>query len=104
MTTTTTTALDLDAIKADPGARDVPALIAEVERLRAKLEQPCGSCHPCTNYRDETWRAADRKPPHVHEWDELRAEADRLGEENARLRAELGRPLTGNERAFQDGV
>jgi hypothetical protein len=89
-------------------------LANEADRLRAKLDQPCGSCHPCTNYRDETWRAADRKPPHVHEWDELRAEADRLREENARLRAEVSRsladiahdqrPLTASERAFQDGI
>ncbi|OPG13691.1 hypothetical protein [Microbispora sp. GKU 823] len=49
-------------------------LLAEVERLRAKLDAPCGSCHPCTNYADETWRAAGRTPPHVAEWDALRAE------------------------------
>jgi hypothetical protein len=53
-------------------------LLAEVDRLRAKLDAPCGSCHPCTNYADETWRAAGRTPPHVHEWEELRAEAERL--------------------------
>lgn len=46
--------------------------LAEVERLRAQLDAPCGSCHPCTNWADETWRAAGRKPPHVHEWDEIR--------------------------------
>ena len=63
--------------------RDVPELLAEIERLREKLTAPCGSCHPCTNYRDETWRAADRKPPHVHEWDELRAEVERLRAELA---------------------
>lgn len=69
---------------------DVPKLLAEVDRLRAKLEGPCGSCHPCTEYSDETWRAAGRKPPHVSEWDELRAELDRLraklaGDDDSRL-------------------
>lgn len=48
-------------------------LRAEIERLTAKLDGPCGSCHPCMNYSDETWREAGRKPPHVHEWDEARA-------------------------------
>ncbi len=51
---------------------------AEVDRLRAKLDGPCGSCHPCTNYADETWRAADRKPPHVSQWDETQAELIQL--------------------------
>lgn len=45
----------------------------EAARLEAKLNLPCGSCHPCTNYADQTWRAADRKPPHVHQWDEATA-------------------------------
>ncbi len=45
----------------------------EAAEMQAKLDLPCGSCHPCTNYSDETWRAASRKPPHVHQWDEARA-------------------------------
>ena len=53
-------------------------LMGDVLSLSAKLDAPCGSCHPCTNYADETWRAAGRTPPHVHEWDELRAEGWRL--------------------------
>jgi hypothetical protein len=100
MTTSTETALDLDAIKAndyqpdrngaaafrqsDLAAQDVPALVAEVERLRKGLAE-----------MDE---AAIRA---------IRAEASavrELEQENARLRAELGRPLTAEERAFQDGV
>ncbi|MEV4458495.1 hypothetical protein [Microbispora sp. NPDC049633] len=59
------------------GTQDLAELMAEVERLRAKLDAPCGSCHPCTNYADETWRAAGRTPPHVAEWDELRAERNK---------------------------
>ena len=51
---------------------------AEIERLRAQLDEPCGFCHPCANWADETWRAADRKPPGVAEWDETRAEVTRL--------------------------
>ena len=54
--------------------QDVEDLVAEVTRLRQLLDGPCGSCHPCTNYRDETWRAAERKPPHVIDWDDARAE------------------------------
>ncbi|TDB83420.1 hypothetical protein E1264_28495 [Actinomadura sp. KC216] len=55
---------------------------AEVERLRAKLDQPCGMCHPCVNWADETWRQANRKPPHVHEWDELREQVKRVREQH----------------------
>jgi len=60
--------------------QDVPALVAEVRRLRAQLDKPCGECHPCTSYRDETWRAAGRKPPHVSTWDETQAELKQLRE------------------------
>ncbi|GAA0970002.1 hypothetical protein GCM10009555_018150 [Acrocarpospora macrocephala] len=67
----------------------MPQLVAEVVRLRALLDGPCGSCHPCDNYRDETWREAGRTPPHVIEWDDLRAENERLERENTRLEAAL---------------
>lgn len=50
-------------------AVDVAALRI-MRELKAKLGKPCGQCHPCMNYRDETWRQAGRKPPNVHEWDE----------------------------------
>ena len=70
---------------------DVPDLLAEVDRLRTKLDAPCGSCHPCTNYADETWRAAGRTPPHVYRWDELNAEVEQLRERIAEL--ERGRDL-----------
>lgn len=48
-------------------------LLSDIKTLLEKLAGPCGSCHPCENYADETWRAADRKPPHVYEYDELTA-------------------------------
>lgn len=52
-------------------------LVDEVERLEAKLDGPCGSCHPCVNWAHETWVRADRQPPHLHVYDamvkELRA-------------------------------
>lgn len=60
-------------------ARDIAvALEQEVAQLQAKLDGPCGSCHPCVNYSDETWRAAGRKPPHVYEWDEAQAAEKRV--------------------------
>jgi hypothetical protein len=62
-------------------------LLAEVDRLKAKLDAPCGSCHPCTNYADETWRAAGRTPPHVYAWDELNAEVETLRAQRDRLLA-----------------
>src|SRR5690606_23822309 len=68
----------------DQAEYDRTLLLDEVDRLKAKLDAPCGSCHPCTNYADETWRAAGRQPPHVIEWDDLKAETERL---NTRLEA-----------------
>lgn len=53
--------------------RDLTLAIADRNAMRVKLNGPCGSCHPCTNWADETWRAAGRKPPTVQEWDDLRA-------------------------------
>lgn len=87
--------LDLDAIEAKwlqqcavhdagiPGSCPCPdsdhrpviaGLVAEIQALRVKLAGPCGSCHPCMNYADETWRAAGRKPPHVITWEDTRTE------------------------------
>lgn len=42
--------------------------------LQHKLTLPCGSCHPCMNWADETWRRADRKPPTVGRWEDKLAE------------------------------
>jgi hypothetical protein len=54
-------------------APSVQWLVDEVERLTAQLDKPCGSCHPCVNYADETWRAAGRTPPHVFTYDREKA-------------------------------
>jgi hypothetical protein len=54
----------------------------EVERLRAKLAMPCGSCHPCTEWAAETWKQAATLPT-VHDWNDLRAEVERLRAERA---------------------
>ncbi|SCF19551.1 hypothetical protein GA0074695_4230 [Micromonospora viridifaciens] len=62
---------------------DVPALVAEVRRLCEQLAKPCGSCHPCTNWTDETWHRANRKPPAVSAYDELLAEVKQLREQVA---------------------
>ncbi|MER5703501.1 hypothetical protein ABT023_16370 [Micromonospora sp. NPDC002296] len=59
-------------------ANFIAAARTAVPALLAKLAQLCGSCHPCTNYADETWRAAGRTPPHVSQWDEAQAELTRL--------------------------
>jgi hypothetical protein len=51
---------------------------AERDRLKADLARPCGSCHPCDNWADETWRREGRKPPHFHEWQELKETLNRV--------------------------
>lgn len=49
-----------------------PLYASDLLALVEAFDKPCGSCHPCDNWADETWRAAGRKPPHVYEWDEAR--------------------------------
>ena len=90
--------IDIDAIRqhaefsADPHhAQDVADLFAEIKQLREQLDKPCGSCHPCTNYADETWRAAGRKPPHVIDWEDAQEEIKQLRAENDELRRQLER-------------
>ena len=51
---------------------DAPLYASDLHALVEAFDKPCGSCHPCENYADETWRAAGRKPPHVYQWDEAR--------------------------------
>lgn len=54
----------------------VPALLDELDAAEAKLAQPCGSCHPCTEWAAETWRRSDGPIPSVYEVSVLRAELD----------------------------
>jgi hypothetical protein len=49
---------------------------AEVERLHAKLDMPCGSCHPCTQWANQTWINAGERLPHVIDWQDMRGERD----------------------------
>lgn len=57
---------------------DVSDLLDEVQRQREQLALPCGSCHPCANWADETWRRANRKPPAVITWDNAQVELKSL--------------------------
>jgi hypothetical protein len=69
-------AADAEFIAAAPTA--LPELLAEVERLRAKLDMPCGSCHPCLNWPAETWKRAGRHLPDVHRFGEMEDERTQL--------------------------
>jgi hypothetical protein len=48
--------------------------LSDIQSVVDAFDKPCGSCHPCDNYADETWRAAGRKPPHVYHWDAVQAQ------------------------------
>lgn len=48
------------------------------EKLRTKLQAPCGTCHPCNNWTAEEWRQDGRTPPSPWQWDETRADNERL--------------------------
>jgi len=61
--------------------------LARAREAEAQLDMPCGSCHPCENWADETWRRAGKKPPAVIDWMNLRAERDRLAATIARVEA-----------------
>jgi hypothetical protein len=54
----------------------VAPLLTERDAALAKLKLPCGSCHPCLNWADETWRREGRKPPTVQAWEDALAERD----------------------------
>lgn len=56
------------------------AALAKIAELEAKLAQPCGSCHPCTQWANQTWINAKERLPHVYEWQELRAKVARVEE------------------------
>jgi hypothetical protein len=64
------------------------ARIAELER---KLALPCGSCHPCNNWANETWVRAGKRLPHVYEWDEAKSRAESAEAEVTALRATVER-------------
>lgn len=49
------------------------AAVERIKALEAKLALPCGSCHPCTEWANQTWVNAGERLPHVHEWQEMKA-------------------------------
>lgn len=63
-------ALDEARVRAESAEAERDQGRAEVERLTAKLAQPCGSCHPCSHWAAETWRRAGGKLPNKVEVDE----------------------------------
>ena len=67
----------------------IAAGFGDVTKLRAKLDLPCGSCHPCTQWANQTWVNAKRNLPHVYQWDELRVERDALAAQVAAATALL---------------
>ena len=90
----------LSAYTEDPAPSDTtsvsyegaPLYASDLQALVDAFDRPCGSCHPCTNYADETWRAAGRKPPHVYEWDEAKAKLKAIADlaESWRYKGEFG--------------
>jgi hypothetical protein len=63
---------------------------ARIVRLIEALQAPCGSCHPCDNWNKQTWVSAGERLPHLHEYQEMRAEL-------AELRARVTSPGSGDE-------
>jgi len=59
---------------AEKAAADLELALWLHAELQHKLTRPCGECHPCTNWADETWRRAGRKPPAVVTWEDKLAE------------------------------
>lgn len=60
---------------------------AEVERLRERETMPCGSCHPCTEWANQTWINAGEQLPTFIRWQDTRVERDAAVREAASLRA-----------------
>jgi hypothetical protein len=54
-------------------AADVAYLLAELRKAHEKLAGPCGSCHPCTEWANQTWVNAGERLPHVYEWQEMKS-------------------------------
>lgn len=80
---------EIEATLGGPGGDLSPneqrVLLAEVRSLREKLAQPCGSCHPCTEWANQTWVNAGVRLPHVHEWQEMRERVAELEAERSML-------------------
>ncbi len=51
---------------------------ARILALLDTLDAPCGSCHPCTQWANQTWVNAGERLPHVHEWQEMKAQVARV--------------------------
>lgn len=58
---------------------------AELAEARAKLDKPCGECHPCMNWPAETWRRSGARLPDVHEWNAVVAERERVRQAERKL-------------------
>jgi hypothetical protein len=69
---------DMSSPRWATGSGELDALRAENAKLRAKLAMPCGSCHPCTQWANQTWVNAGLPLPHVSDWQEMEAERDAL--------------------------
>jgi hypothetical protein len=72
--------------------RTITRVRAERDAALAKLKLPCGSCHPCLNWADETWRREGRKPPTVQAWEDVQAERDLALAEAARFDEPVAAP------------
>jgi len=68
------------------------ALLDEVEASRAKLAQPCGSCHPCTEWANQTWINAGERLPSVQQWHDVHDELESSRVKLAEIRAVLDGP------------
>jgi hypothetical protein len=81
-----------------------PLYLSDVQSLVEAFDKPCGSCHPCTNYADETWRAAGRKPPHVYQWDEAQQRLQKLRDlvSYCRAQADDRENVDGERSAYDD--
>lgn len=60
------------------------------EEAEKKLEMPCGSCHPCTEWANQTWVNAGLRLPHVIDWQEMTAALSRAEETIEKVRACIG--------------
>lgn len=59
---------------------------AEIASLKAKLDMPCGSCHPCRNWTSELWTRAAATEPSPDDWNRVVKERDEARHEVAELK------------------